>query len=763
MGRSIIMRRLPFIFGILTFGILTAGAVVGTADAAWGRGNACGYFYNNCGAAGYQPSGWSSAQRGSLFQNGVPGWVNSVSTLITWLQSEYGSGQPNQNMAAFVVRTMQGQPGGSSTDISASDWNDLQARLTQPGISIDWSVYHSAAYNTYQQSTNNRQTSLNDAAWTTQGQDGTAIVIYYNGSPVYALFHTCGNPDGGLPGIPADPLPISTFDGANCSTAVGWAFDPSRSSQSLYAHLQVDKNTVIWGMADQDSGGQYSPPRDVNGAYTITGKHRFVLDISPYVSDGKSHKIDVYTYNIDSAGTTIGGALHIGSTITVSGCLNYTLTPSVSSSAGAYIEAGDTPNFTYQVKNTGTSTSPVVADAVKQYVIPPGQSLKTYAMQDNITTNCNNAFSSTLCATSWQLPDQAFGVGTTSVTTAGSSPPYAPISTASLPVGTSICQILAVDPAGNDTNGNPIRGRWSAPSCVTVVAKPYFTVTGGDISSNGNITSWNVNNVGGAGYAGAGSQLAALATGNITGFVTGTGMSSNPTSLAFANTATGGSSYGGGYTMKANFPNVSTAGATDLYAKSHTYSIGLEWWGPPPMANLASGTYYYNHSVTIGGVLATGKNVTLVITNGDFYIGDNIMHGAYTNPTQIPRLTVIVENGNIYVQNNVTEIHGVFYAGGAGKGNFYSCAVNAATPINSLNAKDHYGDCNHPLTVYGAVTANALVLNRTYGSLHASASAPAAPAENFFYSPEVWLAPAATGTGSSPAIYNSYVSLPPIL
>lgn len=290
--------------------------------------------------------------------------------------------------------------------------------------------------------------------------------------------------------------------------------------------------------------------------------------------------------------------------------------------------------------------------------------------------------------------------------------------------------------------------------------RPYFTVTGGDISSNGNITSWNVNNAGGAGYTGAGSQLAALASGNITGFVTGTGMSGDPSGLAFANTAASSTSYGGGYTTGSGFPGTVPAKTHDI-----PQIVNLSW------PSVVSNVYYPNPigDVTLNGELAADQNVTIVVPAGhNLYIASNITYAPYTKVSQIPRLTVIVEDGNIYVNNNVTEIHGVFYvnhksAADPTKGNFYSCAINAVTPIDSSNAKDHYSDCNHPLTVYGAVTANKLVLNRTYGSIDGSMGNPIAPAENFYYSPEVWLAPAAAGTGSSPAIYNSYVSLPPIL
>ncbi|QQS19119.1 hypothetical protein IPL68_03715 [Candidatus Saccharibacteria bacterium] len=74
-----------------------------------------------------------------------------------------------------------------------------------------------------------------------------------------------------------------------------------------------------------------------------------------------------------------------------------------------------------------------------------------------------------------------------------------------------------------------------------------------------------------------------------------------------------------------------------------------------------------------------------------------------------------------------------------------------------------YTTCQNRLTVYGAVAANKLVLSRTYGSLIAVPGVPAEPAENFYYSPELWLAQDGANTANGPVRYDSYVSLPPVL
>ncbi|QQS19132.1 hypothetical protein IPL68_03780 [Candidatus Saccharibacteria bacterium] len=97
-------------------------------------------------------------------------------------------------------------------------------------------------------------------------------------------------------------------------------------------------------------------------------------------------------------------------------------------------------------------------------------------------------------------------------------------------------------------------------------------------------------------------------------------------------------------------------------------------------------------------------------------------------------------------------------------GNFQSCASAINTPI-TFTTVNAYNLCNAPLTVYGAVSANKLVLGRTYGTYLANVnSVPVTYAERFYYSPELWLAEDGAGTASSGANrYDSFVDLPPVL
>lgn len=285
--------------------------------------------------------------------------------------------------------------------------------------------------------------------------------------------------------------------------------------------------------------------------------------------------------------------------------------------------------------------------------------------------------------------------------------------------------------------------------------RPYFSVTGGDILSGGGIRSWNVDS---GSYFGAGTSLAAIATGDIQNFVTGFSLSGGAatrsgSALGFANSGASGTRYGGNFALTAFSASVP--------------SDTVAW--PSATLNLADpslqdGKTYVRSAgnLTITGQLPSGKQITVVVTNGSVHIASNITYGAYTRTAEIPRFTLLLQNGSIYVNRTVTEIHGVYSAAGNGaNGTFYSCA-NGMTPI-ATSAASAYGDCNNRLLVYGAVAARNMTLTRTYGSLVSAPGVSTLPAEEFLYTPELWLAEDTSDGATRPIRYDSYVSLPPVL
>ncbi|MCA9326909.1 hypothetical protein KDA14_00085 [Candidatus Saccharibacteria bacterium] len=310
--------------------------------------------------------------------------------------------------------------------------------------------------------------------------------------------------------------------------------------------------------------------------------------------------------------------------------------------------------------------------------------------------------------------------------------------------------VLSATASYVDTSTGVANSTEPCTATVVVANRPYFQITGGDILSGDSIRSWNLNGKGLL-YSGGNSQLGALASNRISDFATGTGLSAlgGGTGLAFANTtAVPPDIYGGGYQITPFLPF--------LPAQTSTLS------GTVNLGALSSQIYYATTNLTLHGQLPTGVRATIVMTSGDAFIDGSITYGAYGSTTQIPRLKLYVTNGDIVVRHDVSELHGVFYASGAGKGRFYSCGNNSGGAMD-MNLATAFQDCNTKLVVYGSVSANQLVLNRTYGDISGYPSFPQEPAEEFIYSPELWLAPPDNPSGSNDVQYDSFVSLPPVL
>lgn len=318
---------------------------------------------------------------------------------------------------------------------------------------------------------------------------------------------------------------------------------------------------------------------------------------------------------------------------------------------------------------------------------------------------------------------------------------------------------------------------------VKVGYKPFFTVQGGDTAVGAGylsgtsctpqtaplpgITAWNNDNALGAGYYGAGGTLGAMALGHLGGFATsinsagssdvalsGGGTAAAGTGLSFANTIVNAAAtpevYGGSFDSNTCVPDyVANAGSS---ASPSTGNVDP--------STLADGTHYYTGNVDLDGtggnsqITADGRKVTMVVT-GNVYINTNITYGDYSaNIANLPEFQLLVK-GNIYINGSVATLHGFYDAQPATPGGMlYTCASAANT--SSLDP----AVCSHQLTVYGAVSAATINLGRTYGNIAPSGT----PAENFVYSPELWLAAVGGSTpSSSVGDWDSSTSLPPVL
>lgn len=308
---------------------------------------------------------------------------------------------------------------------------------------------------------------------------------------------------------------------------------------------------------------------------------------------------------------------------------------------------------------------------------------------------------------------------------------------------------------------------------------PYFSVLGGDITAgtgfgdscareSSDIISWNANS---GSYVGGGSQLGAIASGDITNFVSGLGLtggaaSHNGYGLSFSNQANvgGAGNYGGQFGASAP-PCLTDAYSAANGATSTNAPNVFDDSDVPPAGSGAKNYNITTPTLTLGtgtpGVnpvnVPAGVTVNLYV-KGDVYIKQNVVYGAYSLTT-VPRFNLYV-SGNIYIDPAVTQLHGVYIAQESSAnngGDIDTCATGAGGLTQA------FATCNKQLTVVGAMEAEGqLTLARTHGNVTAvpASGIPAAPAEIFQYSPELWLN---VPSGSNSFDIKSYTSLPPVL
>lgn len=318
----------------------------------------------------------------------------------------------------------------------------------------------------------------------------------------------------------------------------------------------------------------------------------------------------------------------------------------------------------------------------------------------------------------------------------------------------------ATNNTGTYTVSYGMAGGIGAVSCsgsFTVADQPYTTIGGGDTSSGagmstggvdcaapadvkGGLVGWNKGASGG--YAGAGTQYAALALNYLQDFASAQGTSGlAPTGLSFANTSAAGINVANGL-FGGKFGGLSCA--PDYFANATGIQTG---------------------NITIGGQAVANGTHTTVYVKGNVYITGNITYsGSYASVADIPSYSIIVQ-GNIYIAPGVSQLDGLYVAeptvsgGVASNGVIYTCA-SAPFTAAALNS-NLYNTCKvSALTVNGSFVARQVWLLRTAGTVSQTAS------ESFNFNPEVWLSlPPATASGSSSVSskYDAITSLPPVL
>jgi|GEM_PF-4998013 len=467
------------------------------------------------------------------------------------------------------------------------------------------------------------------------------------------------------------------------------------------------------------------------------------------------------------------------------------------------------PNVYQDAAHTSKPACPVTGGPITcNQAVGLQQSYALGSPSANITVSLNGtftpipaspAFSVSLinAATSLTLATYSPGVDTAASTTANLvSAPF----TVTIPNATGT-YYLNWQWSGQPSSGAPCRQ-------FTVGFGPYFSVKGGDAAagigigancsnadSSARIASWNHNNQGPNDYAGGGSDLAAFASGIISNFATAQqAMPTVPKGLAFANAPLSNFTpdppiYGGDFGTMPCDPDYyvasQTTPATTLPGGAFTLAAtkpALTNFGALPNNNVEH-VYTQSSDLAIGdfsspsGVSLSAGQIITIRVNGNVYINNDITYGAY-DLQHVPRLNIYA-SGNIFIASGVHNMHGVYVAQHSSQsisGLFATCydtglfAGVFGVPVGTGNdpERTRIAICNTPLTVYGAVTAEDIHLNRTYGNVYGgNGNASAAAAETFQYSPEVWLSGnsdcSTTPGGAGCDQYDTISGLPPVL
>ena len=301
-----------------------------------------------------------------------------------------------------------------------------------------------------------------------------------------------------------------------------------------------------------------------------------------------------------------------------------------------------------------------------------------------------------------------------------------------VPAGTKMCVRASVYPAtsGADTNYQDPEGnhQWSeaAEKCYIVAKRPSLQVWGGNIYSNGAISTALVNkkrlaNHNDGDYTfGSWGELGIISNGKVTGLASGAGLG------GYTTTNDNGESVfipGG---LAGGFCKASTLSFANDKCKNETGSLGATL----PLANDKESIKNRLEDLKKSGVNVIMPNKG----EENVYIKENIIN---MDPAKtlddLPKTVVYAEN-DIYIRceeeedSTVTRIDAVLIA----ENNVVTCAdQDGKEPdIDSIRR-------SHRLVINGAIIAGKLIANRTYGA--ATGNDSMVPAEIINFDPTLYL------------------------
>ena len=327
---------------------------------------------------------------------------------------------------------------------------------------------------------------------------------------------------------------------------------------------------------------------------------------------------------------------------------------------------------------------------------------------------------------------------------------YGSVNVPDISAGNYICVALAYWPtsSGSDTNMGNYNGdgQWgvSNPSCKVIAKKPNFQVWGGGVYSAGAISlnaayKTNLAGVSGRGYSVSGKSNTTVFGSWVEQAVSG---AKTIAELASGSSITNGSFEGNGYTTgyctyrtPLSFANYSTANLGICPNQQKTGNMGaaanvmdrkgmVETLAKGGVNTTASTININNSSQYVETTSSNGKKtrytygsagftlsgatvasgVTHVVrSDGDITISGNIDYqdAAYFALEQIPKLVIYAKN--IYINCSVKRVDAVLLA---------ENDINTCSNSGDINAQAN----SNQLKIRGAIVANKLKLNRTYGA-----------------------------------------------
>lgn len=353
--------------------------------------------------------------------------------------------------------------------------------------------------------------------------------------------------------------------------------------------------------------------------------------------------------------------------------------------------------------------------------------------------------------------------------------------------GDSYCLVFNIVQSRGWIGPNNIFGETFAEdssNCVSIHDKPYIRAYGGDVIAGSAFASDDAcNNAGEAqiktyrsavvGKSGSGTQFAALAQGQIKGFMSASLRDSLPraaTGLSFSNTigadnispdvsSNDGGFYSGSPICSADYFSTTQKDGVNIISTNSFNIAGLNSAddGRQTIINAPGNSKVRISNTNAGG--AFNQKHTIYV-DGDVVLSDDIIY-----PGLGPSFSLVVR-GDIYIDKSVSQLDGLFVAQprDAAGGNIYTC-TNDGNLFNTSNS-ELWDNCRSKLVVNGAAIAGSVKLQRVINSLRDSLAresyGSSKAAEIFILNPEIYLNSPVLSSDSGNK-YDYITALPPIL